>query len=138
MRRSGPPALHFLAMGVALFTLERVAIPRRPPGPPPPPAAPLLTPDRLLQLRVDFTRQEGVPPTPDEEQALAAQATDDEILYREALVRGLDRDDRSIRYRLAEKKIGRASCRERVEVSVGAESLKKKKEEATDEDEHRT
>src|SRR5947199_229308 len=56
MRRSGPPALHFLAMGVALFTLERVAVPRRPPGPPPPPAAPLLTPDRLAQLRTDFTR----------------------------------------------------------------------------------
>ena len=103
MRRSGPPALHFLAMGVALFTLERVAVPRRPPGPPPPPAAPLLTPDRLAQLRADFTRQAGVPPTPDEEQALAAQAIDDEILYREALVHRLDRDDRSIRYRLAEK-----------------------------------
>src|SRR5437667_365060 len=104
MRRSGPPALHFLAMGVALFTLERVAVPRRPPGPPPPPAAPLLTPDRLAQLRADFTRQAGVPPTPDEEQALAAQAIDDEILYREALVHRLDRDDRSIRYRLAEKR----------------------------------
>src|SRR5205823_5017747 len=103
MRRSGPPALHFLAMGVALFTLERVAVPRRPPGPPPPPAAPLLTPDRLAQLRTDFTRQAGVPPTADEEQALAAEAIDDEILYREALARGLDRDDRSIRYRLAEK-----------------------------------
>jgi len=103
MRRSGPPALHFLAAGVALFTLERVAVPRRPAAPPAPASAPLLTPDRLAQLRADFTRQEGVPPTPDEERALAAQAMDDEILYREALVRGLDRDDRSIRYRLAEK-----------------------------------
>src|SRR2546422_9151911 len=108
MCRSGPPALHFLAMGVALFTLERVTVPRRPPGPPPPPAAPLLTPDRLAQLRADFTRQEGVPPTPDEEQALAAQAIDDEILYREALVHRLDRDDRSIRYPLAgEKRVPR-------------------------------
>src|SRR2546422_6248870 len=103
MRRSGPPALHFLAMGVALFTLERVAVPHRRPGPPAPPTAPLLTPDRLAQLRADFTRQSGVPPTPGEEQALAAQAIDDEILYREALVRGLDRNDRSVRYRLAEK-----------------------------------
>src|SRR2546427_337241 len=103
MRRSGPPALHFLVIGVALFTLERVAVPRRQPGPPAPPAAPLLTPDRLAQLRADFTRQGGVPPTAHEEQALAAEAIDDEILYREALVRGLDRGDRSIRYRLAEK-----------------------------------
>ena len=103
MRRSGPPALHFLAMGVALFALERVAVPRRQPHRPPPPAAPLLTPDRLAQLRADFTRQGGQPPTPGEEQALAAQAIDDEILYREALVHRLDRDDRSIRYRLAEK-----------------------------------
>jgi len=103
MWRSGPPALHFLAAGVALFALERVAVPRRRPVPPTPPAAPLLTPDRLAQLRADFTRQEGGPPTPDQEHALAAQAIDDEILYREALVRGLDRDDPSIRYRLAEK-----------------------------------
>src|SRR5438445_5778527 len=103
MRRGGAPALHFLAMGVALFTLERVAVPRRPPVPPAPAAAPLLTPDRLAQLRADFTRQGGVSPTPDQEQALAAQAIDDEILYREALVHRLDRDDRSIRYRLAEK-----------------------------------
>ena len=103
MRRSGPPALHFLAMGVALFALERVAVPRRQPHRPPPPVAPLLTPDRLAQLRADFTRQGGLPPTPGEEQALAAQAIDDEILYREALVRGLDRNDRSVRYRLAEK-----------------------------------
>ncbi|TMA35501.1 MAG: peptidyl-prolyl cis-trans isomerase [Deltaproteobacteria bacterium] len=103
MRRSGPPALHFLAMGVALFALERAAVPRRPPGPPAPAAGPLLTPDRLAQLRADFTRQEGTPPTPEQEQALAAQAIDDEILYRESLVRRLDRDDPSIRYRLAEK-----------------------------------
>src|SRR5438445_8767283 len=92
MRRSGPPALHFLAMGVALFALERAAVPRRPPGPPAPAAGPLLTPDRLAQLRADFTRQEGTPPTPEQEQALAAQAIDDEILYRESLVRRLDRD----------------------------------------------
>src|SRR2546422_6550249 len=103
MRRSGPPALHFLAMGVALFALERVAVPRRQPHRPAPPTAPLLTPDRLAQLRADFTRQSGVPPTPGEEQALAAQAIDDEILYREALVRGLDQNDRSVRYRLAGK-----------------------------------
>src|SRR5438132_13989200 len=103
MRRIGPPALHFLVIGVALLTLERVAVPRRRPGPPLSVAAPLLTPDRLAQLRADFTRQGGLPPTPSEEQALAAQAIDDEILYREALVRGLDRNDRSVRYRLAEK-----------------------------------
>ena len=103
MRRSGSPALHFLAIGLALFALEHAAVPRRPPVPPAAPAALLLPPDRLAQLRADFTRQEGTPPTPAQEQALAAQAIDDEILYREALVRGLDRDDPSIRYRLAEK-----------------------------------
>jgi len=103
MRRSGPPALHFVAAGIALFALERLAVPRGRSAPAAPPPAPLLTPDRLAQLRTDFTRQEGVAPTPGEEQALAAQAMDDEILYREALARGLDRDDASIRYRLAEK-----------------------------------
>ena len=103
MRRSGPPALHFVAAGIALFALERLAVPRGRSAPAVPPPAPLLTPDRLAQLRADFTRQEGVAPTPGEEQALAAQAMDDEILYREALTRGLDRGDASIRYRLAEK-----------------------------------
>src|SRR6184192_315432 len=96
MRRSGPPALHFLAMGVALFTLERVAVPRRPPGPPPPPAAPLLTPDRLAQLRTDFTRQAG---RPRPEQAINA-----EILSRGALARGPARGARTNRYGLGEKR----------------------------------
>src|ERR687887_611131 len=102
MRRGGPPAVHFLAAGVALLFVERIAVPPGRPAPPAPPA-PLLSPDRVAQLRADFVTQEGVPPTPDQEQALAAQAMDDEILYREALARGLDRDDRSVRYRLAEK-----------------------------------
>ena len=101
MRWPGPPAAHFLAIGVALFALERAAAPSRPrPAPLP---APLLAPDRLAQLRADFTRQNGTPPSADDERALVRQAMDDEIFYREAVARGLDRDDPGIRHRLVEK-----------------------------------
>jgi len=87
------PGLHFVLIGITLFLIgsERQL-------------APTLVPPagRLAQLRADFIRQTGVPPRPAEEARLAAQALDEELLYREALARGLGAGP-SIRFRLAEK-----------------------------------
>jgi len=87
------PGLHFMVIGLALFGIERVRQP-----------APALAPPigRVAQLRADFIRQTGVPPQPAEETLLAARALDEELLYREALARGLGAGP-AIRFRLAEK-----------------------------------
>lgn len=59
--------------------------------------------ERLDELRAEFTKASGRPPGDADETRLVADFVDDEILYREALARGLDRGDRSVRWRLEEK-----------------------------------
>jgi parvulin-like peptidyl-prolyl isomerase len=58
---------------------------------------------QVEQLRADYTRQTGMIPSAAEEQRLIEEAIEEEVLYREALARGLHRGDRSIRYRLIQK-----------------------------------
>ncbi len=86
------PALHFVLIGTALYLLGRQQSP---------PATLALSAARVAQLRADLTRQTGAPPSAEQEAALVAHELDQEILYREALARGLDRGDPSIRFRLA-------------------------------------
>ncbi|MCW5890894.1 MAG: peptidyl-prolyl cis-trans isomerase [bacterium] len=87
------PALHFLAIGAALFVLGG-GLARD---------APAVSAPRRAALRAEFARQTGRPPSPAEEAALVDRELDEEILHREALARGLDRDDPAIRARLVEK-----------------------------------
>ena len=95
MRWYRRPALHFVVVGVALFVVSRAAAP--------PPAAQrptvVITAARLAQLRADFGKT-GPPP---DERILVDRAVDEEILFREAVARSLDRDDPSIRWRVVEK-----------------------------------
>ena len=88
--------VHFVAIGLALFAVERYATPT------PAPARPtaIVTAARLAQLEADARRGSDAPL---DRAALLDRAIEEEILYREALARGLDRDDQSIRYRLSEK-----------------------------------
>jgi hypothetical protein len=58
---------------------------------------------RLREMRAAFARDTGTSPTTDDERALLRREIDTELLYREALALGLDRDDRSIRWQLVEK-----------------------------------
>ena len=58
---------------------------------------------QLARLRADHARRTGVAPTATEEAALVARYADQEILYREALARGLDRGDVIVRRRLVQK-----------------------------------
>jgi parvulin-like peptidyl-prolyl isomerase len=96
--------LHFAVLGAALFgahTMRATA----------PPAATALTtrPSITISaahtalLRRDFELSVGRAPSADEARALIDKAIDEELLYREALALGLDRGDRSVDWRLAEK-----------------------------------
>jgi len=58
---------------------------------------------RIERLLEEFTRTTGQRPGPDDRRALIAREIDSELLYREALARGLDRGDPSIRWQLVEK-----------------------------------
>ncbi|MBC8292310.1 MAG: peptidyl-prolyl cis-trans isomerase [Proteobacteria bacterium] len=62
-----------------------------------------LTAARVEALVGQYRRALGREPGSAERQALVEHAVTNEILYREALARGLDRNDSGVRFRLAEK-----------------------------------
>ena len=67
-------------------------------------AAPIVvTAADVARLRTDYTRETGLEPTADDEAALVDKAVDEELLFREAVARGLDRNDRSVRNWLVEQ-----------------------------------
>src|SRR5262252_7362068 len=94
------PLLHFLLLGALLFALDawlhpqdvRVQSHRI-----------VLTQDDLRQLAVQWLAQGRALPTPKELQSLVDQRVSEEILFREALNLGLDKDDEIIKRRLAQK-----------------------------------
>lgn len=90
------PLLHFLVGGAAVFAVVRVQ--RQEPVVPV-----VVTADDVSRLRLDYTRDTGLQPTSDDEAALVDKAVEEELLVREALVRGLDRNDRSVRNWLVEQ-----------------------------------
>ncbi|MBB3394946.1 MULTISPECIES: peptidylprolyl isomerase [unclassified Rhizobium] len=95
------PLLHFVVVGVVLFGAYRLLAP-----------APEevvdqqtinLTKDDVRQLAVTWLAQGRPTPTPDEMRSLMDQKVTEEILFREAVSLGLDRDDEIIKRRLAQK-----------------------------------
>ena len=94
-----PPLLHFLAGGALLYLAVG-----RPAAAPDAAAAPLvITAAEVDQLRSAYTRETGLQPTADDEAALVERALEEELLFREAVARGLDRHDRSVRNWLVEQ-----------------------------------
>ena len=93
------PLLQFLALGLLLFigyqALHRTAGPR--------PGRIELTADDLRQIDLAWVAQGRPAPTPEQMQALVDGRVREEILYREALALGLDRDDAIVRRRMAQK-----------------------------------
>jgi len=93
------PLVHFLALGAVLFgigllrgdtaepTANRIAI----------------TPGVIERLLEGFRLTWQRPPTADEFRGLVVEHLTEEVLYREALAMGLDRDDQIIRRRLRQK-----------------------------------
>jgi peptidyl-prolyl cis-trans isomerase C len=95
------PLLHFLLLGAALFAAYGYF--NRGPGGVEPSKQIALTLDELRQLDLYFEAQWQRPPTPDEFRNLVEDKVQEEILYREALAMGLDKDDTIVRRRMAQK-----------------------------------
>jgi hypothetical protein len=94
------PLLHFLLLGIVLFVADQYLQPGR--G-----AAPArqiqLTLDDLSQLHLLFQSQWRRLPTPEEFARLVENKVQEEVLYREGLAMGLDKDDTIVRRRMAQK-----------------------------------
>jgi hypothetical protein len=95
------PLLHFLLIGAALFAVYHLwprdtragDVSNRI----------VLTPDDLRQLSVTWLAQGRPPPTAEQMQNLVEARVQEEILYREALAMGLDKNDTIVKRRLAQK-----------------------------------
>ena len=95
------PLLHFVLIGAALFALER-AVRREPPPRAQDPRI-VVGADVRASLAETWSATHGQAPSPADLDTLVAQWIDDEVLYREGLARGLDRDDPRVRDRVASK-----------------------------------
>jgi hypothetical protein len=95
------PLLHFVLLGMALFAVSRFVKPAADR------AAPsrqiVLTLDDLRQLQIGFAAQWQRAPTEQEMLGLLENKIKEEILYREALAMGLDKDDTIVKRRMAQK-----------------------------------
>ena len=95
------PLTQFLLLGLLLFVgyhgLRRGADPRGQPG------RIELTADDLRQIGLAWVAQGRAAPSAEEMRSLIDARVREEILYREALAFGLDKDDTIVRRRLAQK-----------------------------------
>jgi len=93
------PLVHFMVMGAAFFLLWHFVGERR--------ASPsqsiLITPAHVERIAQVWAKTHLRSPTAEELAGLVEQEIDEEILYRQAVALGLDRDDLVIRRRLATK-----------------------------------
>jgi hypothetical protein len=95
------PLIHFLLIGALLFGLYGLM-----PSAGPATAASKqirLSQGEITQLTLLFQSQWRRPPTPQELERLVENKVQQEILYREALAMGLDKDDEIVKRRMAQK-----------------------------------
>ena len=95
------PLVHFLVIGLILFGAYRAMTPET--GQAQASHQIALTLDDLRQLDVYFESQWKRQPTPEEFTRLIESKVQEEILYREALAMGLDKDDTIVKRRMAQK-----------------------------------
>lgn len=95
------PLLHFLFIGTALFSVY--AFMHRGRGGVEPSRQIALTLDELRQMEMYFESQWHRQPTVPEFQAMVEDKVREEVLYREALAAGLDKDDTIVKRRMAQK-----------------------------------
>jgi hypothetical protein len=93
------PLLHFLLLGAALFGVYGLARDKAS-GPT---GQIVVTQSQIEQLVIGFTRTWQRPPTSEELTGLIEDRIREEVLYREAMAMGLDRDDTIVRRRLRQK-----------------------------------
>ncbi|HEY2118376.1 MAG TPA: peptidylprolyl isomerase [Candidatus Acidoferrum sp.] len=95
------PLLHFLLIGIALFAVY--AYMHRGRGGVEASKQIVLSLDDLQQMDTYFVSQWHRQPTPAEFQAMAEDKVREEVLYREGLAMGLDKDDTIVKRRMAQK-----------------------------------
>jgi peptidyl-prolyl cis-trans isomerase C len=95
------PLLQFLLIGLVLFAGYAILQKRN--GGVPSSKQISLTPDDLRQIDVYFESQWHRTPTPQEFTSLVESKVREEVLYREALAMGLDKDDTIVKRRMAQK-----------------------------------
>lgn len=95
------PLLHFLLIGALLFGLY--AFTSGGSGASPASREIRLSVDEFEQLVLVFKAQWRRPPTPQELAQLVDNKVQQEVLYREALAMGLDKDDEIVKRRMAQK-----------------------------------
>jgi hypothetical protein len=93
------PLVHFMVIGAGFFLLWHFLGDRVTPHP----DRIIITPGHVERLAQQWTKTHLRPPTAEELAGLVEQEIDEEVLYREAVAMGLDRDDLVIRRRLAVK-----------------------------------
>jgi len=93
------PLVHFMMIGAAFFLIWHFLGYRVTPQP----DRIIITPGHVERLAQQWTKTHLRPPSAEELAGLVEQEIDEEVLYREAIAMGLDRDDLVIRRRLAVK-----------------------------------
>ena len=93
------PLLHFLVIGAALFGVFHLAGA----GNEPAPGEIVVSAGQIASMEAIFRRTWQRPPTAKEMEALVAEHIRDEVLYREGVAMGLDRDDAVVRRRIRQK-----------------------------------
>ena len=95
------PLVHFLLIGAVLFGLYSLTQSGRPAAAPSKEIR--LSLDEIAQLTLLYQSQWRRPPTPQELERMVENKVQQEILYREALAMGLDKDDEIVKRRMAQK-----------------------------------
>jgi len=95
------PLLHFLVIGLALFAGYRALHPDQEPEKTANRIE--LTADDFVQMSMAWLAQGRPPPTPEQMRNLVELKIREEVLYREALSLGLDKEDSIVKRRLAQK-----------------------------------
>jgi parvulin-like peptidyl-prolyl isomerase len=95
------PLVHFLLIGAVLFGLYSLMQSGRPGTVPSKEIR--LSLDEIAQLTLLYQSQWRRPPTPQELERMVENKVQQEILYREALAMGLDKDDEIVKRRMAQK-----------------------------------
>jgi peptidyl-prolyl cis-trans isomerase C len=95
------PLLHFLLIGIAVFAVY--AYTHRGRGGVESSRQIAVSLDELRQMEMYFESQWHRPPAPNEFQAMVEDKVREEVLYREALAMGLDKDDTIVKRRMAQK-----------------------------------
>lgn len=94
------PLVHFLVLGALLFAAYRYWEPAKAPAS----ATEIrFTLDQLRQLSLQFQAQWKRPPTAADLERVVEAAVQSEVLYREALAMGLDKEDEIVKRRMVQK-----------------------------------